>query len=143
MNHFPPQGRPPGETPIVERKRAAVREVVNHFGAGTRCKRRPLDSVSFHEPERDGDALEQWTPLFTIASNTGCTSVGELLMTCRISAVAVCCSSASFVSLKSRAFWIAITAWSANVFSSAISFSENSPTTSRPTKDHAYASTLP
>ena len=33
--------------------------------------------------------------LVTIVSNTGCTSVGELLMTRRISLVAVCCSSAS------------------------------------------------
>ena len=49
-----------------------------------------------------------------MASNTGWTSVGEAEMTRRISAVAVWRSSASFVSLKSRAFWIAITAWSAN-----------------------------
>ena len=51
----------------------------------------------------------------TIASNTGCTSVGELLMTLRISAVAVCRSSASLVSLNRRTFSIAITAWSAKV----------------------------
>ena len=37
------------------------------------------------------------------------------------SAVAVCCSSASLVSLNSRTFSIAITAWSAKVCSSAIS----------------------
>ena len=36
-------------------------------------------------------------------------------MTRRISAVAVCCSSASLVSLNRRAFSIAITAWSAKV----------------------------
>jgi hypothetical protein len=47
-----------------------------------------------------------------IASNTGCTSVGELLITLRTSAVAVCLSSASFVSLNRRTFSIAITAWS-------------------------------
>ena len=41
-------------------------------------------------------------------------------MTRRISAVAVCCSSASFVSLNSRTFSIAITAWAANVFASSI-----------------------
>ena len=45
-----------------------------------------------------------------MASNTGCVSVTEPLMTRRISAVAVCRSSASLVSLNSRAFWIAITA---------------------------------
>ena len=34
-----------------------------------------------------------------MASNTGCTSVGELAMTFNISAVAACCSRASFRSL--------------------------------------------
>ena len=68
-----------------------------------------------------------------MASNTGCTSVGEPLMTCRISAVAVCCSSASFVSLNSRAFWIAITAWSAKVCSSASSLSVKAPAARAPT----------
>ena len=53
-----------------------------------------------------------------IASKTGCTSVGELLMTRRISAVAVCCSSASLVSFIRRTFSIAITAWSAKVLKS-------------------------
>ena len=52
-----------------------------------------------------------------IMSNTGCVSVGELLMTFRISPVAVCCWSASVVSLNRRTFSIAITAWSAKVLS--------------------------
>ena len=46
----------------------------------------------------------------TILSNTGRASVGDWLMTFRISAVAVCRSSASCVSLNSCALWIAITA---------------------------------
>jgi len=33
--------------------------------------------------------------LSAMASNTGCTSLGELLITRKISAVAVCCSSDS------------------------------------------------
>ena len=45
-----------------------------------------------------------------MASNTGITSVGELLMTLRMSAVAVWRSSASRVSLISRVFSIAMTA---------------------------------
>ena len=61
MNHFLPQDRPPGETPVVELKRR-LREAISHFAAGTYCERRSLDSVSFHEPERDGDALEQMDP---------------------------------------------------------------------------------
>ena len=58
------------------------------------------------------------------ASSTGWRSVGELEMTRRISPVAVCCSSASVSSrlracssANSRAFSIAITAWSAKVSS--------------------------
>src|SRR5438046_3218356 len=46
----------------------------------------------------------------SIASNTGLRSPGEELMTPRTSAVAVCCSNASRVSLISRAFSIATTA---------------------------------
>ena len=49
------------------------------------------------------------------ASSTGCTSVGEAEVTRRISLIAVCCSSASFVWLKRRTFSIAIAAWSAKV----------------------------
>ena len=44
------------------------------------------------------------TAVTTIASNTGCTSVGELLITRRMSAVAVWWPSASCVSLNSRTF---------------------------------------
>ena len=50
----------------------------------------------------------------SIASNTGARSPGEALMTCSTSAVAVCCSSASRVSVMSRAFSIAMTACAAN-----------------------------
>ena len=55
----------------------------------------------------------------TTASMTGWRSVGELAITRRISAVAVCCSSASSVrlSLNSRTFSMAMTACSANVLS--------------------------
>ena len=46
-------------------------------------------------------------------------------MILRISAVAVCRSSASLVSLNKRTFSIAMTAWSAKVFNRAICSSEN------------------
>ncbi len=65
-----------------------------------------------------------------MVSRTGWTSVGELLMTRRISLVAVCCSSASVSarlracsSVNRRTFSIAMTAWSAKIFSSAICWS--------------------
>ena len=49
------------------------------------------------------------------------------------SAVAVWRSSASFVSLKSRVFSIAMTAWSAKVWRSAMSLSEKEPEVERVT----------
>ena len=49
--------------------------------------------------------------LSRILSNTGAVSATELLITCSTSAVAVCCSSASLVSLNSRTFSMAMTAW--------------------------------
>ncbi len=67
-------------------------------------------------------------------SNTGCVSDGELAITFKISAVAVCRSSASLVSLNSRAFWIAMTAWSAKLRSRLHSFSLNGFIEVRPTK---------
>jgi len=45
-----------------------------------------------------------------MASNTACVSEGELEITLRISAVAVCRESDSLVSFNNRMFWIAITA---------------------------------
>ena len=70
---------------------------------------------------------------------TGCTSDGELAITLRMSAVAVCCSSASiavFISLNSRTFSIAITAWSAKVCSSAICLSLNGRISVRRSSDN-------
>ena len=71
-----------------------------------------------------------------IASNTGCSSAGELaddLQHLRL--VAVCCSSASdssrvraCTSSNSRTFSIAITAWSAKVVTSSICLSVNGRT---------------
>ena len=65
-------------------------------------------------------------------------SVGEPEITLRISLVAVCCSSASVSarlracsSVNSRTFSIAMTAWSANVFNSAIWRSVNGRTSRR------------
>ena len=53
-------------------------------------------------------------------------------------AVAVCCSSASFVSLNSRTFSIAMTAWSANVSRSLICLSENGRTSGRRNMIHRW-----
>jgi len=75
-----------------------------------------------------------WFPLnsrshaIRILSNTGAASATELLITSSTSAVAVCCSSASRVSLNRRTFSIAITAWSEKVWTRAISAGENGRT---------------
>ncbi len=71
-----------------------------------------------------------------IASNTGARSPGDELMTCKTSAVAVCCSNASRVSVNSRAFSIAMTACAAKFSSSAISFSVNGRTSFRADGNH-------
>ncbi len=73
-------------------------------------------------------------------SMTGWRSVGELEITRRISAVAVCCSRASVSSRlrapsswNRRTFSMAITAWSAKVWRSAICVSEKGRPSSRVT----------
>ena len=66
-------------------------------------------------------------------SNTGCTSVGELLMTRRMLALAVWWASASCVWLNSRTFSIAIAAWSAKVVMSSISLATKARASARPT----------
>jgi len=63
----------------------------------------------------------------SIARNTPPRSKAERLMTWSTSAVAVCCWSASFVSLNSRTFSIAIAAWSANVLTRSTSGAVNAP----------------
>jgi hypothetical protein len=76
--------------------------------------------------------------LSATASSTGWTSVGERLMTPRIALVAVCRSRASVnsrllacSSLNSRTFSMAMTAWSAKVFSRAICLSVNGTASAR------------
>ena len=66
-----------------------------------------------------------------IASKTGVRSPGEELMTCNTSDVAVCWSSASRVSVISRAFSIAITACAAKFCNRAICLSVNGRTSWR------------
>ncbi len=62
-----------------------------------------------------------------MASNTGAASETRTADDLSTSAVAVCRSSASCVSLNSRTFWIAITAWSAKVCSSWTWCAANAP----------------
>ena len=76
--------------------------------------------------------------------STGWTSVGELEITRRISPVAVCCSRASVrsaflvcSSVSSRAFSMAMAAWSAKVSIRAIWLSVNGRTSCAVDDDHA------
>ena len=90
------------------------RSVARH---GAQVGRRPCSQTRLPSARQSSPAR------CATASSTGCTSVGDSLMTPRTSAVAVCRSSATFVSLKRRTFSSAITAWSTNDFASAISLS--------------------
>ncbi len=92
----------------------------------TKCSNSPSNRNTFANrlPQRV-------TAFFAIASNTGCTSVGELLMTLQDVGGRRLVLSASCVSLNSRTFSIAITAWSTNDLASAISLSSNGPALSR------------
>ena len=83
-------------------------------------------------------ANRRWQ-LSRILSNTGAASATEPLITFSTSAVAVCCCSASRVSLNRRTFSIAITAWSAKVSASATSLSVNSPASARRTAKQPMA----
>ena len=80
-----------------------------------------LAQPAFLVDEVDAEAARREQPLAAVEDlvEHRRVSATELLMTCSTSAVAVCCSSASFVSLNRRTFWIAITAWSAKVLSSS------------------------
>ena len=68
-----------------------------------------------------------------ICSNTGAVSATDWLIAPRTSADAACCASASLVSLNRRTFSMAITAWSAKVWSSSIWCALNSPASTRVT----------
>ncbi len=85
------------------------------FSLATKCSISPSNRNTLAKR-----ASQRRTALRAMQSNTGCTFDGELAMTLKISAVAVCRSSASLVSLNKRTFSIAITACSAKVFSNSI-----------------------
>ena len=89
--------------------------------------------VVAHQRDAKAAPLNSRWQLSRIFSNTGCASATELLMTCSTSAVAVCRSSASCVSLNRRTFSIAITAWSTKACISAICLALNSPGSLRAT----------
>ena len=77
-----------------------------------------------------------------MAWNTGTTSVGDSLITARISAVAVCRSSASFVSSNSRAFSSATPMPVAMVWSRLTSASPKAPSRSKLCNEMAPSSRL-
>ena len=108
-------------------------------GKPPRAAVRLISSPSYRNTSAD-HAPNRRIALSAMASKTGCTSVCAWLMTRRISAVAVCLSSDSvrsvlraWSSVSRRAFLTAITAWSAKVWSSAISAAENPPGSARET----------
>ena len=88
---------------------------------------------------RESSASQMRAARSATAFRTGRTSVGEPEMTRRISLIAVCRSSASFVSLNRRTLSIAIAACRANVSISTTWSGENSPGVKRWTKMPPYA----
>ncbi len=130
--------------------RAPVAAAEGRIGYTRRIASRPASLVPYtaltstHSPSRrvtrPTSAPHSLTALSAMMSKTGWRSVGELLMTRRISLVAVCCSSDSLRSwlrasnsVNRRTFSMAITAWSAKVLSSSTSLSENRPGVARAT----------
>ena len=110
-----------------------MRSLLQKLGIGRRhaADRRGVHVFPVEGPESAEGGLAKASALSSIASKTGARSPGEALMTCNTSAVAVCCSNASRVSVKSRAFSIAITACAAKFCKSAICLSVNDPTSMR------------
>ena len=113
--------RPPVRSPTRGRSSASG-------GAATGCRRArpPEGSTSCTRKMLASVAPHSLAAFSATASRTGWRSVGELEMTRRISLVAVCCSRASVrsafracSSASSRAFSMAMTAWSAKVSSRA------------------------
>jgi hypothetical protein len=78
-----------------------------------------LKLVPSYVSKTPNSASQSVVAFSSIASNAGVTLLGEELMTPSTSAVAVCCSNASRVSVMSRVFSIAITACAAKVLSSS------------------------
>ena len=85
-------------------------------------------------------AAQRRQAIFPIASNTGFKSLGEREMTVRTSPIAVWYSRLSIssrvracTSSNNRVFSIAMTAWSAKVLNSSMSFPENAPAVARAT----------
>ena len=88
--------------------------------ANRACGRQMEESVVPDQHHAHASCIEQVGTAVEIFSSTGCASDTERLMTCSTSAVAVCRSSASCVSLNSRVFSMAISAWSRNDSASAM-----------------------
>ena len=97
---------------IVRRSRITCAVMVSSSGLGkvraTASSAEPRHAVACTRPSSLArnkpicSVANRCWPLSRILSNTGAVSATELLMTCSTSAVAVCCSSASLVSLNSR-----------------------------------------
>jgi hypothetical protein len=72
--------------------------------------RHEVEELAVEPVDKAELGLEEPRPLSAIMSNTGWTSFGERLMTLSTSAVATCCSRASFSSRASRAAFVSLLA---------------------------------
>ena len=101
---------------VGHRKPLVRQQCVVGSGAGAREQRAP---AAFDLPQRGGQAAGQLARAVHDRLQHRLHVAARLRNRARIAAVAVWRSSASCVSLNSRTFWIAITAWSAKVASKA------------------------
>ena len=122
------------------------RSGLGHGGSIAWCATSASIAVDLDRSPRSWLRTDARADLRRCVSNTGCRSLGEREMTLSTSAVAVCCSSAccssrvrACTSSNSRAFSIAITAWSAKVVTSSICLSVNGRTGGAPGRSRRSA----
>ena len=97
------------------------------YACGTPSEAATWNALPSYRNNTPNLASQIRTAFASMASNTGSSSPGELLMTLSTSEVAVCCCSDSRSSLSRRVFSIAMTAWAAKVRSSWIWVGEKGP----------------
>src|SRR6516162_10946220 len=93
--------------PCMYSRERGVLEIVRRHASARSESRAATAAASILSPYLSARLMsasgKSFRTLCTMASNTGCVSLGELLMIFRISAVAACCSKASFNSRLRRA----------------------------------------
>ena len=138
LRHRSTEDRPARDLVRLRRPRVHPLQDLEHLGRVVVHGRRGARARPSNRYTAPWCAPQRLTAFVTMVSKTGWTSVCDRLITRRISEVAVCCSRASVrsaflvcSSFRSRAFSIAIAAWSAKVSMRATWLSVNARTSCR------------